>query len=82
MDSRILLLKIQNLLLMLYAISGKPDSKNMATGGFFKKSEHTYLKNRSKNRIKMILAEAKSAGTYPPSKLQQYKENKGINHKV
>lgn len=30
----------------------------------------------------MTLAEAKFAGIYPPSKMQKYKENKGINYKV
>ena len=32
--------------LTVYAILEKPDSKNMATGGFFKKSEHTSLKKQ------------------------------------
>lgn len=66
---------------MVYTISEKPDSNNTVAGSFLE-NEHTCLKNRSKHRIKIIIAESESEGIYLASKLYQYKKNKGINHKA
>lgn len=66
---------------MVYTISEKPDSNNRVAGSFLK-NEHTYIKNRSKHRIKIIIAESESESIYAASKLYQYKKNKGINHKA
>lgn len=35
---------------MVYAVSGKPDSNNMATGVFFKQSEHILEKQNTELR--------------------------------